>query len=130
MTTTAHAPGKIQASRPHLGLAILALAMGGFGIGVTEFAMMGLLKEVELGLNIGTPEAGHLISAYALGVVVGAPALAAVGAKLPRKHLALGLMLFFSIANLTSFIAPDYTSMLVSRFAAGLPHGAFSVWPP
>ena len=70
--------------------------MGGVGIGVTEFTMMGLLKEVEQGLGISTPEAGHLISAYALGVVVGAPLLAAVGAKLPRKYLAVGLMLFFS----------------------------------
>jgi len=106
-------------------MAIVALAMGGVGIGVTEFTMMGLLKEVEQGLNISTPEAGHLISAYALGVVVGAPLLAAVGAKLPRKHLALGLMLFFTLANLSSFAAPDYGTMLASRFAAGLPHGAF-----
>ena len=110
---------------PNIGMAIFALAMGGVGIGVTEFTMMGLLKEVEQGLGISTPEAGHLISAYALGVVVGAPLLAAVGAKLPRKKLALGLLLFFTVANLTSFIAPDYGSMLVSRFAAGLPHGAF-----
>ena len=102
MTTTEQAPGNIQ-SRRHAtsALAILALAMGGFGIGTTEFTMMGLLKEVEQGLNISTPEAGHLISAYALGVVIGAPVLAAVGAKLPRKYLALGLMLFFSVANLT-----------------------------
>ena len=110
---------------PNIGMAIFALAMGGVGIGVTEFTMMGLLKEVEQGLGISTPEAGHLISAYALGVVVGAPLLAAVGAKLPRKKLALGLLLFFTLANLSSFIAPDYGSMLVSRFAAGLPHGAF-----
>ena len=109
----------------NIGMAIFALAMGGVGIGVTEFTMMGLLKEVEQGLRISTPEAGHLISAYALGVVVGAPLLAAVGAKLPRKKLALGLLLFFTVANLSSFIAPDYGSMLVSRFAAGLPHGAF-----
>jgi DHA1 family inner membrane transport protein len=120
----------LSASKPKpnsrlLGMAIFSLAMGGFGIGVTEFTMMGLLKEVEQGLNISTPEAGHLISAYALGVVIGAPLLAAVGARLPRKHLALGLMLFFSLANLTSFVAPDYGTMLVSRFAAGLPHGAF-----
>ena len=113
------------AKSTNLGMAIFALAMGGVGIGVTEFTMMGLLKEVELGLGISTPEAGHLISAYALGVVVGAPLLAAVGAKLPRKKLALGLLLFFTLANLSSFIAPDYGSMLVSRFAAGLPHGAF-----
>jgi DHA1 family inner membrane transport protein len=110
---------------PKIGMAIFALAMGGVGIGVTEFTMMGLLKEVEQGLGITTPQAGHLISAYALGVVVGAPLLAAVGAKLPRKKLALGLLLFFTVANLTSFVAPDYGSMLVSRFAAGLPHGAF-----
>lgn len=109
----------------NLALAIISLAMGGVGIGVTEFTMMGLLKEVEQGLGISTPEAGHLISAYALGVVVGAPLLAAVGARLPRKQLALGLLLFFTVANLTSFVAPDYGTMLVSRFAAGLPHGAF-----
>lgn len=124
MTSTVQAP-RPPGTATRIGPAILALAMGGFGIGVTEFAMMGLLKEVEAGLRISTPEAGHLISAYALGVVVGAPVLAAVGAKLPRKFLALGLMLFFSVANLSSFIAPDYASMLVSRFAAGLPHGAF-----
>lgn len=116
---------KPRLSSRQLGWAIFSLAMGGVGIGVTEFTMMGLLKEVELGLNISTPEAGHLISAYALGVVIGAPLLAAVGAKLPRKYLAMGLMLFFSLANLTSYIAPDYGTMLVSRFAAGLPHGAF-----
>jgi len=110
---------------PNIGMAIFALAMGGVGIGVTEFTMMGLLKEVEQGLGISTPEAGHLISAYALGVVVGAPLLAAIGAKLPRKKLALGLLLFFTVANLSSFVAPDYGTMLVSRFAAGLPHGAF-----
>ena len=110
---------------PNIGMAIFALAMGGVGIGVTEFTMMGLLKEVEQGLGISTPEAGHLISAYALGVVVGAPVLAAVGAMLPRKKLALGLLLFFTVANLSSFVAPDYGTMLVSRFAAGLPHGAF-----
>jgi len=125
MTTTTHAPAPSKTGTRHVALAIIALAMGGFGIGTTEFTMMGLLKEIEQGLNISTPEAGHLISAYALGVVIGAPVLAAVGAKLPRKYLALGLMLFFSIANLSSFLAPDYGSMLLSRFAAGLPHGAF-----
>ena len=125
MTLTKDARATPQTGSRQLALAIISLAMGGFGIGTTEFTMMGLLKEVEHGLGISTPEAGHLISAYALGVVVGAPVLAAVGAKLPRKYLALGLMLFFSLANLSSFIAPDYGTMLVSRFAAGLPHGAF-----
>ncbi|MGZ4662825.1 MAG: MFS transporter, partial [Arthrobacter sp.] len=124
-STSTFSPATPDTKTKNLAWAIVSLAMGGFGIGVTEFTMMGLLKEVERGLNISTPEAGNLISAYALGVVVGAPLLAAVGAKLPRKHLALGLMLFFSLANLISFIAPDYGTMLVSRFAAGLPHGAF-----
>ncbi|MEE2521855.1 MFS transporter [Pseudarthrobacter sp. J75] len=125
MTQSLQSPTLRKAQPFNLAWAILALAMGGVGIGVTEFTMMGLLTEVEKGLQISTPEAGHLISAYALGVVVGAPLLAAVGAKLPRKHLALGLMAAFTIANLSSFIAPDYATMLVSRFASGLPHGAF-----
>lgn len=125
MTSTATTVLAAKAPNRHLALAILALAMGGFAIGTTEFAMMGLLKEIETGLHISTPQAGNLISAYALGVVVGAPVFAAVGARLPRKHLALGLMLFLSLANLTSFIAPDYATMLVTRFASGLPHGAF-----
>ncbi|MBO1267459.1 MFS transporter [Arthrobacter cavernae] len=125
MTTTATTAVAAKARNRHLALAILALAMGGFAIGTTEFAMMGLLKEIESGLDISTPQAGNLISAYALGVVVGAPVFAAVGARLPRKQLALGLMLFLSLANLTSFIAPDYATMLVTRFASGLPHGAF-----
>lgn len=125
MSSVIQTPSASKTKIPHVGAAIFALAMGGVGIGVTEFTMMGLLKEVEQGLSISTPEAGHLISAYALGVVVGAPLLAAVGAKLPRKYLALGLMLFFTLANLTSYLAPDYGSMLISRFAAGLPHGAF-----
>lgn len=125
MTITVSPPAVAKTARRHLGLAILALATGGFAIGTTEFAMMGLLKEIEEGLGISTPEAGNLISAYALGVVIGAPIFAAFGAKLPRKYLALGLMLFLSIANLTSFIAPDYGFMLLSRFASGLPHGAF-----
>ncbi|VXB08794.1 membrane hypothetical protein [Arthrobacter sp. 9AX] len=125
MSSVVQSPTATGTTAPNIAMAITALAMGGVGIGVTEFTMMGLLKEVEQGLNISTPEAGHLISAYALGVVVGAPLLAAVGAKLPRKTLALGLMLFFTVANLASFLAPDYGTMLVSRFAAGLPHGAF-----
>jgi DHA1 family inner membrane transport protein len=125
MSSVLQKPTAAPTRSPNIAMAIIALAMGGVGIGVTEFTMMGLLKEVEQGLGVSTPEAGHLISAYALGVVVGAPLLAAAGAKLPRKHLALGLMMFFTVANLASFVAPDYGTMLASRFAAGLPHGAF-----
>ncbi|WP_235781415.1 MFS transporter [Sinomonas notoginsengisoli] len=104
---------------------MLALGLGGFAIGTVEFATMGLLKEIERGLAISTPQAGQLISAYALGVVVGAPLLAAFGARLPRKTLVLSLMAFYALANLSSFAAADYGAMLLSRFAAGLPHGAY-----
>ena len=119
-----HHGSTVLAPRP-LFWAMLALGIGGFAIGTVEFATMGLLKEVERGLSISTPEAGQLISAYALGVVVGAPVLAAVGARLPRKALALGLMAFYALANLSSFAAADYGTMMLSRFAAGLPHGAY-----
>jgi DHA1 family inner membrane transport protein len=105
--------------------AIVALAMGGFGIGTTEFAIMGLLQNVAAGLDVSIPESGHLISAYALGVVVGAPLLAALGAKLPHKHMVLGLMVLFTLGNLSSVFAPDYATMLATRFISGLPHGAY-----
>lgn len=105
--------------------AILSLAIGGFGIGTTEFAMMGLLPNVAEGVGVSVPEAGHVISAYALGVVVGAPLLVAIGAKMPRKALAMGLMALFTVGNLLSVFAQDYTTLLITRFIAGLPHGAF-----
>ncbi len=105
--------------------AILALAVGGFGIGTTEFAMMGLLPNVAAGLGVSVPTAGHVISAYALGVVVGAPLLVAVSAKMRRKTLALMLMGLFTVGNLLSVFAQDYATLLVTRFIAGLPHGAF-----
>ncbi|POH72764.1 MFS transporter [Arthrobacter glacialis] len=108
-----------------VALAILSLAIGGFGIGTTEFAMMGLLPNVAEGVGVSVPEAGHVISAYALGVVVGAPVLVAIGAKMPRKALALGLMALFTVGNLLSVLAQDYTTLLITRFIAGLPHGAF-----
>lgn len=105
--------------------AIFALAIGGFGIGTTEFAMMGLLPNVAEGVGVSVPTAGHVISAYALGVVVGAPLLVAIGAKMPRKTLALSLMALFTVGNLLSIFAVDYNTLLVTRFIAGLPHGAF-----
>ena len=78
--------------RPHVSLALLALAMGGFAIGTTEFMAMGLLPQVADGVDVSIPSAGHLISAYALGVVVGAPVLAFLGARLPRRGLLVALM--------------------------------------
>lgn len=115
----------VPASPNIIAWAILSLAIGGFGIGTTEFAMMGLLPNVAEGVGVSVPTAGHVISAYALGVVIGAPLLVAIGAKMPRKTLALGLMALFTVGNLLSVLAQDYATLLVTRFIAGLPHGAF-----
>lgn len=106
-------------------LAILALAMGGFGIGVTEFSMMGLLQEGAADLEVSNSQMGLMISAYAMGVVVGAPILTAVAAKIPRKRAVQLLILFFTLANLSSAFATDYNTMVITRFLAGLPHGAY-----
>ena len=107
------------------GLALFALAMGGFAIGTTEFGTMGLLPFFAPSLHISAPVAGHVISAYALGVVVGAPVLAVAMARLPRRNVLVGLMLAFALANGLSGFAPTYRWMLVFRFLAGLPHGAY-----
>jgi DHA1 family inner membrane transport protein len=99
--------------------------MGGFAIGTTEFGTMGLLPYFAPALSVSAPVAGHVISAYALGVVVGAPVLAVLLARLPRRNALVGLMLAFAAANGLSAFAPDYHWMLVFRFLAGLPHGAY-----
>lgn len=109
----------------HAGLVMLALAMGGFAIGTTEFAVMSLVPYFSVGLGIDEPTAGHVISAYALGVVVGAPVIAVLAAKIPRRTLLIGLMAVFGVANLLSALAPSYEWMLVFRFLSGLPHGAY-----
>lgn len=106
-------------------LVTLALAVGSFGIGTGEFAIMGLLPDIAAGLNVSLPTAGHLISAYALGVVVGAPLIALLGAKLSRRTLLLLLMLAFALGNLASAIAPEMLTMTLVRFVSGLPHGAY-----
>ncbi|MCZ2827583.1 MFS transporter [Modestobacter sp. VKM Ac-2986] len=106
-------------------LAIVALALGGFAIGTTEFVTMGLLPDIADGVQASIPSAGHFISAYALGVVVGAPTIAALGARLPRRSLAIGLMAAFVAGNTLSAVAPGYTSLVLARFVAGLPHGAY-----
>ncbi len=109
----------------HFALAVLALAMGGFTIGTTEFVTMGLLPEIAGGVSVSIPKAGHVISAYALGVVVGAPVLAFLGAKLPRRGLLLALMAAYSVANALTAVAMNFELLTVARFAAGLPHGAY-----
>ncbi len=112
-----------RAVRP--ALVFLALATGGFAIGTTEFATMSLLPYFSRGLGIDEPTAGHVISAYALGVVVGAPLLATLSARLTRRTLLLLLMTMFALANGLSALAPTFGSMLVFRFLSGLPHGAY-----
>ncbi|KAF1005010.1 MAG: Inner membrane transport protein YdhP [Luteibacter sp.] len=110
---------------PHVGLVILALAVGGFAIGTTEFASMSMLPLFAQGLGIDAPTAGHAISAYALGVVVGAPVITVLGARLPRRRLLLLLMAMFTVFNGLTGLSPNYHWMLVFRFLAGLPHGAY-----
>ncbi|MER5661801.1 MFS transporter [Streptomyces mirabilis] len=106
-------------------LALLALAVGAFGIGTTEFVMMGLLPDVADDLHISIPSAGHLVSAYALGVVIGAPLLAAATARMSRRKVLIALMGLFVAGNALSAFAPDYHWLLAARFVSGLPHGAF-----
>ncbi|MFE5645525.1 MFS transporter [Rhodococcus sp. NPDC056516] len=104
---------------------MLALALGGFGIGTTEFVAMGLLPEMASGLGVSEPIAGHVISAYALGVVVGAPLIAALTARVPRRTLLIALMVAFTVGNAASVFAPSYATLMMARFVAGLPHGAY-----
>jgi MFS transporter, DHA1 family, inner membrane transport protein len=106
-------------------IATLALALGGFAIGTTEFVAMGLLPEIARGVDISVPTAGHVISAYALGVVIGAPVLAGLGAKLPRRKLLVGLMVAYALGNLLSALAANYPMLMGARFLTGLPHGAY-----
>ncbi|MFJ1592695.1 MFS transporter [Kitasatospora albolonga] len=106
-------------------LALLALAVSAFGIGTTEFVMMGLLPNVADDLGTSVPTAGYLVSAYAIGVVVGAPLLTGLGSRVPRKRMLLLLMALFTVGNLASALAPDFGWLVAGRFLAGLPHGAF-----
>jgi len=119
-----HAPPAPSAGR-RTALALLALAVGGFAIGTTEFASMGLLPQIAAGVGVSIPVAGHLISAYALGVVVGAPVIAAVAARVPRRRLLLVLMAVFLLGNAGSALARSFDLLLVARFVSGLPHGAY-----
>jgi len=115
-------------------LALISLALGGFGIGATEFVAMGLLpnlaQDLLPGLYAGAPDAanaqaGWLITAYALGVVVGAPTIAASAARWPRKQLLLALLAAFTVSTIASALLPTFGLVLAARFVAGLPHGAY-----
>ena len=105
--------------------ALLALAVGGFGIGLTEFVIMGILPDVAVSLHISIPKAGHFISAYALGVVVGAPLLASISNKLAPHRMLFLLMIWFTVFNTLSAFSETYAVVLALRFLSGLPHGAF-----
>jgi DHA1 family arabinose polymer transporter-like MFS transporter len=104
---------------------LVALLFGGLGIGITEFVMMGLLPDIAKDLSITIPQAGHLISAYALGVVIGAPVLVSIAGSFPPKKILIALMIMFTVFNGFSAFAPGYTTLFIGRLLAGLPHGAF-----
>lgn len=118
--------GSLGGDRPiRAGWALFALAVGGFAIGTTEFASMGLLPQIAVGVGVSIPTAGHLVSAYALGVVVGAPSIAAFAARMGRRRLLLLLMAVFGLGNAASAVASSFGFLLVARFVSGLPHGAY-----
>ena len=122
MTTTTDAPA---ARATHFRLAVLALAVGGFAIGTTEFVTMGLLPQISEGVGVSIAQAGHVISAYALGVVVGAPVLAFFGAGWPRRGLLVVLMGAYALFNALSALASSFEMLVVARFLDGLPHGGY-----
>ncbi|WP_085593410.1 MFS transporter [Pseudomonas sp. B14(2017)] len=102
-----------------------AMALGSFAIGTGEFAIMGLMPDIASNLQLSEPQVGHAISAYALGVMVGAPTLAIIGARLLRKHMLLLLMALYALGNLATAFAPSFGGLVAFRFISGLPHGAY-----
>ncbi len=106
-------------------LALLALTLGAFAIGTTEFVIVGLLPTIAADLQVSLPSAGLLVSLYALGVAIGAPVLTALTGRVPRKTLLVALMVVFTLGNLVAFLAPGYSSLIVARILTGLAHGVF-----
>ncbi|MHA4967513.1 MULTISPECIES: MFS transporter [Pseudomonas] len=104
---------------------LVALAVGAFGIGVTEFAPMGMLPTIANDLGVSIPTAGLLVSAYALGVLFGAPLMILTTGKIPRRHLLVGLMAIFTLGNVMSALATGYYDLLIARVITSLNHGAF-----
>ncbi len=124
-STEARVEARPPVEARHFALAVIALGVGGFAIGTTEFVTMGVLPQVADGVEVSIPVAGRVISAYALGVVVGAPVLAYFGAKLPRRALLIWLMAAYALFNALSAVAPNYETLMVARFLDGLPHGGY-----
>ena len=104
---------------------LVALAIGAFGIGVTEFSPMGMLPGIAADLGVSIPAAGLLVSAYALGVLLGAPLMTLTTGRIPRRYLLIGLMAIFTLGNLMSALATDYYTLLTARVVTSLNHGAF-----
>lgn len=104
---------------------LIALAFGTLGLGIAEFVMMGILPDVAKDLQISIPQAGHFISAYALGVCIGAPGMVLVARTRPLKQILLGLVMIYICGNLCAAASTDYWMLLLMRFVSGLPHGAF-----
>jgi DHA1 family inner membrane transport protein len=123
LVESARPKSSLAVSTKHLTFALLAL--GGFAIGTTEFMTMGLLEEIADGIHRSNATTGHIITAYAFGVVVGAPVIVALGARLPKKELAIGLILALGVGNAITAVASGYLPVMVARFVAGLPHGAY-----
>ncbi|WP_300357503.1 MFS transporter [uncultured Pseudoalteromonas sp.] len=122
MTTNTTAPIKAPFG---IVFAMITLGMGGLFIGTGEFVSMSLLPSLAAAMQVSVPEAGSYISAYALGVVVGAPLIAIAAAKWPKKLLLISLMVLFAVGYVFSAIAWDHYSLLIARFIGGLPHGAY-----
>lgn len=122
--TTLEAPQAPTRVR-HVTLALISLALGGFAIGTTEFMTMGLLPDIAKGIDESIPATGHIITAYAFGVVVGAPVIVSLGARLPKRELAIGLILALGVGNAVTAVASGYWPVMAARFLAGLPHGAY-----
>lgn len=118
-------PRQTEISNRHRYIAMVAMALGGFGIGTTEFVAMGLLNLIAEDFSISEDQAGHVISAYALGVVIGAPLITTLTGSIPRRRLALLLMGAFVIGNGLSVFAHSYGILMIARFIAGFPHGAY-----
>jgi len=106
-------------------LALLALTLGAFAIGTTEFVIVGLIPTIAADLGVTLPSAGLLVSLYALGVAIGAPVLTALTGRVPRKTLLVALMVLFTVGNVIAWMAPGYASLIVARVLTGLAHGVF-----
>lgn len=115
----------VTTNEPFMNKKLFSLALGGLALGTTEFIIMGLMQDVAASLLISIPRAGYLISAYATGVIVGAPLLVAASVKYNPKKVLMALMVLFTVFNGLSAAAPGFYSLMVARFFSGLPHGAF-----